>query len=73
MTTVPKWMLKHPCTECGTGYGMCAQGLLVNLMCCKGCSHPDRWKPDAYTKEDYIEMWDGKEMPESTKRHLEKM
>lgn len=63
MTDGPeRWRLKHPCEGCGTGYGLCAQGLLLNpsLMCCKSCNHPGRWKPNPYTAEEVREMTKGR-------------
>lgn len=54
--TAPKWMSKHQCIGCNTGYGFCAQGLRFSLKCCENCEHPSRWKDNAYTEEDYKEM-----------------
>lgn len=54
--TAPKWMSKHQCVGCNTGYGFCAQGLRFSLKCCENCEHPSRWKDNAYTEEDYKEM-----------------
>lgn len=50
--TAPKWMSKHPCVSCGTGYGFCAQFAVMSLKCCKECDHPTRWQKDAYTDAD---------------------
>lgn len=55
-TRAPKWMSKHPCVSCETGYGFCAQFALMSLKCCKGCEHPTRWQKDAYSEEDRREM-----------------
>lgn len=52
----PAWRLKHPCTECGSGYGKCIQGLAINLQCCEDCDHPGRWVDVPYTPEDFAEM-----------------
>jgi hypothetical protein len=59
VTGKPAWMDKHPCTNCGTGYGECAQGLVISMMCCRGCEHPSRWQPDAYTAEELAEIRQG--------------
>jgi hypothetical protein len=59
--TAPVWMSKHPCVTCGKGYGYCAQFLKFNKMCCAGCKHPTRWKPNPYTDEEILEMWIGHE------------
>lgn len=67
------WMTKHPCPSCGTGYGMCAQGAVHSLQCCKECSHPGRWASDPWTADDLIEMWEGQEMPEWTKQTLARL
>jgi hypothetical protein len=53
---MPNWMRKHPCTACGTGYGACAQGLVLSMMCCKDCSHPTRWVDEPWTADDIAEM-----------------
>ncbi len=50
------YLSKHPCTGCGTGYGECAQGLAVNLLCCRACGHPTRWQPEPWTVEDLAEI-----------------
>lgn len=52
----PAWRLKHPCTGCEAGYGICVQGLMDGLQCCKVCDHPGRWGKNPYTKEDKAEM-----------------
>lgn len=55
---MPLWMNKHPCTGCGTGYGECAQGLVISIMCCKDCEHPTRWQSDPpYTPEELAQPW----------------
>jgi hypothetical protein len=59
----PEWMKKHPCLNCGEGYGICSQGAIHSLMCCDFCSHPSRWEPNPWTSAEYIAMWNGKEMP----------
>lgn len=57
MSIKPKWMDRHPCTACGTGYGECAQGLKLGLKCCKDCEHPTRWTDDPpYAADEYAEM-----------------
>lgn len=53
---MPLWMAKHPCAECGTGYGQCAQGLVFSLKCCASCDHPTRWQPEPWTPADLDEM-----------------
>lgn len=58
--SAPKWMGKHPCVACGTGYGACSQGWTRSLMCCEDCDHPGRREPDPWTDEDYLEMWAGR-------------
>ena len=73
MTIAQPWMYKHPCTACDTGYGFCAEGLFHNLKCCKDCDHPSRWQENAYTKEDILDMWVGREMPDHVKKRLEQM
>lgn len=52
----PKWMKKHPCQFCSVGYGECAQGHVMGIMCCAACQHPTRWYYNPYTAEDYEEM-----------------
>ena len=52
----PEWFNKHPCTGCRTGYIECAQGLVLNLMCCKDCEHPGGLGPDAFTPEEIADM-----------------
>lgn len=74
METMPKWRAKHPCTSCQSGYGQCAQGLALNLKCCKDCNHPTRWSDILpYTKEDVIEMWKGRDMPDHVKKSIDVM
>ncbi len=70
MAEPPAWMSKHPCAVCGTGYGFCAQYALSSMKCCKGCAHPTRWADDPYTRDDLIEMWEGREMPEAVRRKV---
>lgn len=60
MKTKPGWLDKHPCTACGVGYGECAQGYVISLMCCAGCAHPGRWVPNPYTAEEIAEMMEPK-------------
>lgn len=60
MSEQPRWMLKHPCDNCGTGYGECAQFLALSLKCCSGCSHPGRWVVNPYTDEEIAEMQSGR-------------
>lgn len=52
----PKYFDKHPCTGCGTGYGECAQGLVMSLQCCIHCDHPTRWQPDPWDADDLAEF-----------------
>lgn len=52
----PEWRKKHPCTNCGAGYGICISGLAHNLQCCVSCHHPGRWVAEPYTPEDLAEM-----------------
>lgn len=74
MATIPAYMKKHPCTHCGDGYSECAQGLKFDLQCCASCEHPTRWSEHPpYNKADYLEMWEGKEMPPHVKRALAEM
>lgn len=40
MSAKPKWMDKHPCAYCNVGYGECASGWVVGVMCCPDCKHP---------------------------------
>lgn len=68
--SMPEWMKKHPCEECGTGYGQCLQGAAISLMCCGGCSHPTRWTESPWTSAEFIEMWQGREMDSFTKKRL---
>ena len=73
MTRAPDWMSKHPCTACGTGYGICGEGALHSLMCCKDCQHPTRWADNPWTSADVLEMWEGKEMPQMVKDGLQQI
>jgi len=52
----PTYQKKHPCAGCGVGYGECAQGAVVSMMCCPSCSHPSRWEDNPWTEEDLAEM-----------------
>lgn len=69
----PAWTKKHPCGNCDTGYGTCAQGLKLSLKCCNQCEHPTRWASDPWTATDLIEMWDGQEMPDIVKDGLQRL
>ena len=71
--TMPQWMRKHPCEACGTGYGACAQGLGVGVMCCASCSHPGRWQPDPYTADEIVESWGARELDDFTKRAVRRL
>lgn len=69
METMPAYMAKHPCSGCGTGYIQCAQGWVHNLKCCDGCDHPGRFTDEVpYSKDELIEMWKGREMPDHVQR-----
>jgi hypothetical protein len=54
--TKPKYLDKHPCAGCGTGYGECAQYAVMSSRCCEKCSHPTRWQPNPWTAEDFAEF-----------------
>lgn len=56
MGTKPKYLDKHPCVSCQTGYGECAQGATMSLMCCIGCCHPTMREPNPWSAEDIAEM-----------------
>lgn len=69
--SMPEYMKKHPCTNCGDGYSQCAQGAVHGLQCCDKCNHPTiREQTPPYTKSEYLEMWAGKEMPPHVVRAL---
>ena len=70
--SAPAWMRKHPCTGCGTGYGICREGALSGLMCCKDCDHPSHRDSDPWTSAEVVEMWEGKEMPKMVKDALQR-
>lgn len=74
MDTMPNYMTKYPCINCGDGYIQCAQGLSFNLKCCCGCDHPERWENNPpYTKEELIEMWKGREIPAYIQEQINRM
>ena len=71
--SAPAWMSKHPCTGCGTGYGICGEGAIHSFMCCPACDHPSRWAENPWTSADVLEMWEGKEMPKMVKDGLKQI
>lgn len=71
--SAPAWMLKHPCTGCGAGYGICSQGGVSGYQCCKSCDHPGRRVKYPYTATEWREMWEGHEKDRGYERYLKEL